>query len=284
MSFLKRLEARLGRYAIPNLTLVLVIGQACAWVMSRLSDGPDISRLALDPAKVMDGEWWRVLTFLFSPPEQRGILVIFYFILFHLFGTAVEAYLGTFRYNVFLLTGWIASVVAAFVASAAVPAALGLGGQMRFASITAPNYFLYGSLFLAFARLYPDFILNLFFVLPIRIRWLAMITWAGAFYLIFRGGWMIAMLVIASLANYLLFFGPGHVRQWKHKQRKHAFQAKAAKATKKARHECRVCGLNSDDSPRTLFRYCSQCSGQVCYCPDHIRDHEHVTEDAAAKS
>ncbi|MCA9237943.1 MAG: hypothetical protein KDA44_20865 [Planctomycetales bacterium] len=281
MSFLKRLEARFGRYAIPNLTTVFVVGQAITYLGALVPNGFDIGQIALNPAAVASGEWWRLLTFMFTPPAMRPIFVLFYFILFHLFGTAVESHLGAFRYNLFLLTGYVASVAAAFVAAAAIMPA-GFQGGGLFVPIAAPNYFLYGSLFLAFARLYPDFVLNLFYVLPIRIRWLALAAWGCAAYLAVTGGWMVALLIGASVANYLLFFGPGHLAQLKHGQRRRSFQAKATKATKAPRHVCHVCGLNSEESPRTLFRYCSQCTGQVCYCPDHIRDHEHVTKEAAA--
>jgi len=51
---------------------------------------------------------------------------------------------------------------------------------------------------------------------------------------------------------------------------------------KPIQHECRVCGLTSGMAPKTAFRYCSQCAGQQCYCPDHLRDHEHVTEEQLA--
>jgi hypothetical protein len=83
---------------------------------------------------------------------------------------------------------------------------------------------------------------------------------------------------VATVLNYLLFFGREHVRELRHGQRRRSFQSKAKRATSTAGHACVVCGLNSEDSPRTLFRYCSKCSGQRCYCPQHIRDHEHVID------
>jgi hypothetical protein len=200
-----------------------------------------------------------------------------------MFGTTLERNWGAFRFNMFILIGWLANVIAAFAAAALVGSiALDAPIVLQLAPTAASNEFLYSSLFLAFARLYPDFILNLFFVLPIRIKWLALLAWIGYGYLIVRGPWMTRLLVIATIFNYLLFFGQQHWRELRHGQRRRAFQAKAKKSTVAPTHQCRVCGLNSNDSPKTPFRYCSKCEGQACYCPEHIRDHEHVTAEASA--
>jgi hypothetical protein len=282
MSLLSRLERRFGRFAIPNLTTALIIGQAALYVANLAPQGIALNRVQMIPSRVLDGEWWRIVTFLFSPPSDRPLFVIFYFILLHLFGTTLEHHWGVFRFNVFLLVGWLANVGAAFLAYAIVGAAIPDNvGILKDAleSLYASNGFLYSSLFLAFARLYPDFILNLFFVLPIRIKWLALVQWVVYGYLVLRGDWMTRMLVIATVFNYLLFFGPEHMREYRQRHRRRSFQAKAKKATAAPKHACRVCGVNSIDSPKTLFRYCSKCDGQVCYCPEHIRDHEHVTAE-----
>jgi hypothetical protein len=283
MSLLSQLERRFRRFAIPNLTTVLVAGQACLWIASKLPQGIAIDRAMLIPSRVLEGEVWRLFTFLFTPPNDRPLFVIFYFLLFHMFGTTLERHWGAFRFNMFILVGWIANIAAAFLASAL----LGnfdtdLNLADRFATVAAPNEFLYSSLFLAFARLYPDFIINLFFILPIRIKWLALLMWIAYGYGVIRGPQMSRLLIMATVINYLIFFGPEHWRELRHGHRRRSFQSKAKKATAAPTHQCRVCGLSSNDSPKTAFRYCSKCEGQACYCPEHIRDHEHVTAEAAA--
>jgi hypothetical protein len=90
-------------------------------------------------------------------------------------------------------------------------------------------------------------------------------------------------MVLATVFNYLLFFGKEHWDALRHGHRRRSFRASAARATAQPSHECRVCGLSTDESPKTLFRYCSKCAGQCCYCPAHIRDHEHVTAEEPAK-
>lgn len=279
MSLISRLERWFGRFAIPNLTTVIIAGQAALYLAWFLSQDVLLDRVKLDPAKVLQGEVWRLITFLFTPPAMGPIFALIYFSVLHLLGSTLERHWGDFRYNLYLFLGWIANVMAAFVGWAIIKEQLGANAQlMQVAGITASSSFLYGSLFLAFARLYPDFIFNLFFVLPIRVKWLALLAWLTYAYLMIRGDWMTRMLVLATVLNYLLFFGKEHWQELRHRQRRQSFQAKAKRALKPATHTCEVCGLNSDESPRTLFRYCSKCAGQKCYCPEHIRNHEHVVE------
>jgi hypothetical protein len=286
MSLISRLERRFGWLAVPNLTIVLIAGQVALYVAARVApQGVSIERVMLDPQRVVDGEVWRIVTFLFTPPRDKSIFVIFYFLLLYLFGTTLEHHWGEFRYNLFIFIGYAANVAAAFIAWGVfnrTPELAAVAGQLG--STVASNYFLYGSLFLAFARLYPDFIINLFFILPIRIKWLALLAWLGYAYTFLVGGGMERMLVVANVLNYILFFGREHWREFRHGHRRRSFQAKAKKATAAPKHACRVCGLNSDESPKTLFRYCSKCAGQACYCPDHIRDHEHINAEEPAAS
>ena len=290
LTFVDRLQRRFGWLAVPNVTMALIVGQAVLYIANFLAvrgvlpGEIALERLMLDPAKVMQGEVWRLVTFLFTPPPIGPIFVIFYFALFHLFGTTLEREWGTFKYNLFLLIGYLANVAAAFAGSFILQQQLDFAGDdaLKFASLDATNGFLYGSIFLAFARLYPDFTLNLFFVLPMRIKWLALLMWIGYAYAMVTGGWMTRMLVLATTLNYILFFGREHVREWRYGQRKRAFRSEAKRATAPAKHVCAVCGLSSATEPRTLFRYCSKCTGQRCYCPEHIRDHEHVIEQEPA--
>jgi hypothetical protein len=269
---LDRLERRFGRFAIVNVTAILIAGQVLLFMM-HLMQGPagenQYANVKLIPAAVFAGEVWRLITFLFVPPATSPIFLFFAWYLLYLFGTALEQYWGAFRYNVYLLIGYVANVSAAFLAWR-------LTGQ----PIPASNAFLFSTLFLAFARLNPDFTLLLFFILPIRIRWLALLMWLtlGWQLLTPSSSWMVRLLIVASVMNYLLFFGREHWRQLHQGQRRRAFQSKTVQAARRLVHECRICGNNSDQSPKTLFRYCSKCAGQCCYCPEHIGDHEHLLE------
>jgi hypothetical protein len=286
LTFIDRLQRRFGWLAVPNVTLTLIVGQAVLFVANFLAEreflpqGLSLDRIALDPAKVMQGEVWRLVTFLFDPPKMYAIFAVFYFSLLNLFGTTLEQQWGTFKYNLYLLTGYFANVAAAFAGAFLLQQQIApeLNDTLKLASISASNAFFFGSVFLAFARLYPDFILNMFIVLPIRIKWLALLAWIGYGYGLLTGDWVTRMLIIATVLNYLLFFGREHIREWRQGQRKRTFQSQAKRATAAAKHVCAVCGISSVEAPRMLFRYCSKCSGQRCFCPEHIRDHEHVIE------
>jgi hypothetical protein len=284
LTIIDRLERRFGRFAIPNLTTILVVGQAILWFAAQAPEGVSLDRISLDPSRVMAGEVWRLVTFLFMPPPDPTPLVILYFLLIWRFGTTLERQWSDFRFNLFVLLGWSVSVIAAFAASALVGRLVPevAEGAMQLAPIHAPNAFLFSSIFLAFARLYPDFILQVFFVLPVRIKWLALLMWLGYGYGLLVGDIVMRMLILATIFNYVVFFGREHVRDLRQQRRKRTFQSHATKAVRAPTHKCRVCGVNSGGSPRMAFRYCSKCAGQACYCPEHIGNHEHVTAEEPA--
>lgn len=286
LTLLDRLERRFGRFAIPNLTTFLVVGQAVLYVASRLPQGVALDRVEFDPVRITQGEVWRLLTFLFYPPARDPLLVIFYFMMFLFIGTMLERLWGDFRFNLYIFIGWFANVAAAFIVSAVLGRMLPemAEGPGKLVSVRAFNWFLYGSMFFAFARLYPDFVIRIMLVLPIRAKWLALIEWLTFGYFFLVGNWMIKALILATVLNYLLFFGREHIRDFRQQRRKRTFQKHATKSLAAPTHQCRVCGANSGDSPRMAFRYCSKCAGQACYCPEHIGSHEHVTAEEPSAS
>jgi hypothetical protein len=261
MSLLDKLEKRIGRYAVPNLTIYLIAGQTILYVLfmtGRLNRS--ISWLAAD--LLLRGEWWRLAIFPFDPPVTNPIFAFFAWYIFYLMGSALEGEWGDFRYNIFLLTGYLLTVASSFL----VP------------SYRLTNTYLGGSVFLAFAALYPDFELLLFFVLPVRIKWLAVLTWLYYAYLVVFGGWPTRVLVIASVGNFLLFFAREIVVQIRYGRRR--LTRKAERLSLRADepfHRCTVCGITDKSHPQMDFRYCQDCAGQHGYCREHILNHEHVS-------
>jgi len=290
MSLLKRLETRGSRWAIPNLTGLLIAGQAAvlvvALVRGREAAASVWQKMALIPSAVWEGEVWRLLTFPFQPPSASLALALLSWMVFYLFGNSLEQAWGAFRYNLYLLVAYAANVAAAFL----VDGAWGPGGVLNGQAVNVAaagagaNAVLYGGVFFAFARLFPDMVMNLFFVLPIRIRWLGLLGWLSVGYGLVAGDGPQRLFLLAMIANYLAFFGRDHVRGWRQGQRQRKFEAHVARAAAGPRHRCVVCGLDSERSPKTLFRYCSKCTGQRCYCPEHIRDHAHVADEEPARS
>jgi hypothetical protein len=190
MRLLEKLQRRFGRYAVPRLTEALILGQVLTYFLGYAR--PDlVDRLSLIPEKVLAGEVWRLVTYLAVPPRISIIFVLFFWYLFFLMGTALESTWGAFRFNLYLLTGYLATTAASFLTP----------------EMPTGNGFLYGSLFLAFAHLYPNFVLVLFFLLPVKVKWLALFQWIGYFLVLGFGTWVERLMVTASVVNFLLFFG-----------------------------------------------------------------------------
>ncbi|MDE2290797.1 MAG: hypothetical protein KGL53_01835 [Elusimicrobia bacterium] len=190
--WLDRLERHLGEWAVPDPALFLVGMNAVVWALSLLKPGFEL-RLDLDPALVLSGQVWRLATFLFIPPAIAPLWMIFWLLLFYAYAQALENEWGEFRFCAFYGIG--------AAATALVSVALGAG---------LSNVPLNLSLFLAFADLYPDVELLLFFIIPVKVRWLAWLAWAGVAAQLLFGGWGARIALGAGLFNYVLFFGPDH--------------------------------------------------------------------------
>lgn len=270
MSWLEKLERRCRRFAVPNLTGFLAGFQAALWLLiqvlpRQVGQGVILEGFLLIPAKVMEGEVWRLATFVFLPPGF-GILAIFGIYLFWLMGTALEGHWGTVRYNFYVLVSVLATIAAAFL--------LPNGGA-------ATNMFIDSSVFLAFAYLYPDFTLSIYFILPIRIKWLALLTWIGYAYVLIAGDWSGRAFVLASIFNFLLFFGRDIFRRMRSGKRTMGAAIRKVAEGSKPFHTCAICGLTERDEPNEDFRICSKCdAGTFEYCSQHLRNHEHRVQDS----
>ncbi len=263
-TMLDRLERKLGRFAIPHLTLLLVAGQTGSYFLSRARPA-FIAQLVLIPDLVLRGEVWRLVTFLFMPPGGGGgtlglIMVLIALYVFYFIGSTLEAQWGEFRYNAYLFIGWLATVGASF----AMPGMIGT------------NVYLGGSIFLAFAFLYPDYTFLLFFILPVKVKWLAWLTWALYVYQFATGGWGTRIMIAAGVVNFFVFFGNEIRLRLRQRGRKTTHRVKAKREEQKPFHRCRVCGITDKDDPDMQFRYCPDCEGSPGYCMKHIRDHEHI--------
>ena len=269
MALLNRIERHLGRFAIPNLSLYLIGGQVMFFGFSLLG-GFDLGRILLVPGLVLQGEVWRLFSFVLVPPVSGSLTltsalflaISWYF--FYMISQALENYWGAFRFNLFFLTGWFLTVAVSF-----------LTPELR----TSYEFFAV-SVFLAFALLNPDFELYLFFILPVKIKWFALVMWIGLGYAFVVGTWNVRLAVLASIGNFLLFFAGEMAQRVKTGRRSMQQQVRRTalrEVTEEPRHRCVVCGKTDRTHPQIDFRYCSQCVGEECYCSEHIRDHVHTT-------
>ncbi len=244
---------------VPNITLYLVIAQTFVLltaILGKLEPG----MLMFVPSLFLQGDWWRIFTFVAIPPGF-GMLVAFALYLFYLYGNALEQHLGVVRYNLFLFTGYALTVALAFV----------------FPNAVATNLFLGGAVFLAFAFLNPDFTLHLFFILPVKIKWLALITWVWYGYTFVTGGMSARLGVLAATGNFLLFFGRELLQRIRTGRRAVSQQVKRTKRKAELAgpmHKCSVCGRDSESSRDLDFRYRTEGNKEVCYCGDHLPPRE----------
>jgi hypothetical protein len=255
----RKIERALDRLAIQNLTFYLVAGQGLALLLT-LSMPGTASNMFLIPEAVMDGQWWRVLSFVFTPPFSNPLCAACALYLLFMMGGSLEHRWGTLRYNAFVLIGYAMTIFAAFA----------------FPFGPATNAYITGSIFLAFAYLFPDFELLLFFVLPVKVKWLAWITWAGYALSLAIGDNQTRLLVLAATANFLLFFGRDLFHRARYGHRKMQKQSAALRTRDQPTHVCTTCGV-TDKTDRTMdFRYCTKCSPPLPYCMNHLTSHEHV--------
>lgn len=270
MSFLDQLERIFGRFAIRNLGLYLIIGQVFV-VLASMMQLLDQRLLLYVPLLVLQGEWWRMFTFMFVVPVPGTlglVFLVFGWYVFYLMANALEDFWGAFRFNLFLFISYGLTVALSFLTP----------GNLIVSS------FILTSVFLAFAYLNPDFELLLFFILPVKIKWLALIAWAWTLVRFVRGDLGDRLQIAAVVITFVLFFGADMLRRVTQGRRTAARRAERAAEEAQPRHVCHVCGKTDRTHPDLDFRYCSKCAGDQCYCPEHIHNHAHVVAADDAKA
>ena len=270
MKWLDKLERKYGRYYIPNLMLKVILLSTIVYFITFyiIQDRNYINGLTLDRARILKGEVWRLFSFIFIPPMNNSLIIVALYLYFdYLAGVNLEHEWGEFKFNIYFLFGMIGTIIVSFITG-----------------VPATGAYVSTSIFLAFAKLFPNFVVYVFFILPVKMKWIGYFTWSGIilnFVLrIVGGNIMSAFLVVIPLINYFLFFGVGNYKSAKmrtnSKIRKIEYD-KAFKENKKAyRHKCTVCGITDADDKNMLFRYCSKCNGEHAYCEKHIKNHEHI--------
>ena len=201
--WLNALERKLYRYNIPPIMKYIVFAMGGVFALDLLlgmttaytSRVNLISYLTLDIPLVLRGQVWRLVTWLFVPQQNSMLWMLISLYFYYMIGTTLENRWGARRFLIYYVIGAIANIIGAFIAHALTGYGYGV------------NTFLYYSLFLAFAALYPDMQFLLFFFLPVKAKWLARIDILYFLMAIITGGANLRMAAIASLVNVALFFG-----------------------------------------------------------------------------
>lgn len=271
MKFLNKLERRFGRYAISNLSMYIIVTYVIGYILQLFAPRM-MYYLNLEPALILRGQIWRLVSWILIPPDSLDFFTIFMLFLYLSLGTTLERTWGTFRYNVYIFMGVFAAVIGAFVLYFC-----GIG-IMGFAFST---YYINMSIFLAFAASYPNEQVYLFFMIPIKMKWMGVFYAVILLYQFIYSGWAGRVVILASLANFILFFlmtrnmqrvSPKEIRRKQNFRR----QVQRVNTPGVTKHKCAVCGRTEKDGDDLEFRFCSKCDGNYEYCQDHLFTHEHV--------
>ncbi len=277
MNWLNKLERKFGKFSIRNLSLWIIVCYVIGYLITFLS--PQLlNYLRLEPQMILQGQIWRLFTWILIPPSSFGIFTFVMLFFYYSLGTTLETTWGKFRYNAYILSGFLLTIVGAFIVYF-------IYILQGYSSVTGigyvfSTYYVNLSIFLAFAANYPDMQVMLYFVIPVKIKWMALLDIAILAFDIVRSGfqWELIVVIVASLANFLIFFLS--TRNYKRVSpreihRKQEFKRQVHKAPTITKHKCAICGRTDEDSPELEFRFCSKCNGNYEYCQNHLFTHEH---------
>lgn len=282
MNFLNKMERKFGRYAIQNLTKYMIGCYAIGYILlyaGNLFGFSITGYLTLSPYHILHGQIWRIVSWLLIPPPTSNLVFVLIMLLFYYsLGETLERTWGAFRYNVYILGGVLFTVIGAFLLYFMMGANpfLSMAYSMAFST-----YYINLSIFLAFAANYPDMQVLFMMIIPMKMKWLAVLDIAYLLYDMVKGGWGIRTVILASLLNFIIYFlstrnyqriSPKEIHRKQQFQR--AVHPKMAPGVTK--HKCAVCGRTEKDGDDLEFRFCSKCNGNYEYCQDHLFTHKHI--------
>ncbi len=343
--FLTKLEKKIGKYAIKNLVAYLIGGYVIGYLIYFISPNT-LNYLTLEPCYILKGQIWRLVSWVLIPPSGgisgfgllfAGIMMIFYYQL----GRTLEQTWGSFRFNCYMFGGMICTILGAFVLHGILYGSNAVttfyvngdlmagpyrdimsllnenpGANARIIGGMFSTSYINESIFLAFAVMYPDMRVMLYFFIPVKMKWMAIFYGVIILIDVSRADWAGKVAIIASVLNFLIFFfGTRNYKSLDPRQRakRQAFQggsapfggnqrsgprygagsgtgaqggqgtygsqnshANPAQGKTMARHRCAVCGRTEETNPELEFRFCSRCNGNYEYCQDHLFTHTHV--------
>lgn len=264
-----RFCAKHPRFGIPNLAMYIAIGQALVGIADLIMDGWLTAAMIFLSPLILRGQVWRLVTFILVPLEENPFYLLLSCYVIYWTGQMLEREWGTVKFTLFYLSGVLLSI---------------LGGMLLG---TIDIYYIHLSFFLVIATLYSEMQVLFMFVVPVKMKWLALLDVGFILLNAVRFGPFVLLIALPSFINYFIFTWPvwsmklGFVRRRADPQVIN-FKKVQKQAQKKARetggylHKCAVCGLTDEDDPNMEFRYCSKCDGYYCYCANHINNHIHI--------
>ena len=259
-------------FGIPNLMRYIVIANVVFWLFNAVN--PTIMPyLLFNPALILRGQIWRLISFVFIPPST-GVLAFIAFYFYYWIGSTLENQWGTGQFTIYFFSGVILTVLYGFLIYF-------ITGR----SMSLSSTYIYLSMFFSFAVLFPDMQVLLFFFIPVKMKYLALVDAAFFLLSVIATPFPENLLPVVAVLNFLIFCGGELKNLLPRKKSKGTinFKRESARirreqADRLYTHKCAVCGRTDVDHPELEFRYCSRCVGYHCFCSDHINNHIHFTE------
>ncbi|PKL48465.1 MAG: hypothetical protein CVV42_09260 [Candidatus Riflebacteria bacterium HGW-Riflebacteria-2] len=273
MTWLDRLEVRYGHWGLEGLIRHISLLMLIVFFLNRSGMLP-YHMLYLDRDLIMTGEVWRLFTFLLIPVSTNMLFLIFELSILVMCADGLEAKWGTFKLTAYYAVGAIANILVA----------------LMLPEVQLGSRFIYMSLFLGFATIYPDYEILLFLILPVKIKYLAMISGGLMIYDFAVSSIYVKIALALTVGNYLLFFAHDAIAGVRHNRRQYARASEYEKAltrTEEYRHKCNVCGITDVSNPEAQFRYCTcpDCGDNgKAFCLEHLKEHKQNNKEQPEQS
>ncbi|MBP3350906.1 MAG: hypothetical protein J6L65_00710 [Lachnospiraceae bacterium] len=281
---MSKFEKKFGKYALKNLSLMLILCYAVGYLV-QLINPQFILMLTLNPYEILHGQVWRLFTWILVPPESLDIFTFIMLYFYYSVGSALEHTWGTYRYNVYIFSGFLFTIIASFLSMGVVywlaQGTMTPEGAKAFFTINSLMYSTYYtnmSILLAFAATFPNAQILFMLLIPIKMKWLGIAYGVLLLLEFIEGSFLTRFAIGASLLNFGVFWLVSHnkihmtPKQMKHRQE---FKREVRVNSKITKHKCAICG-KTDEMEGVEFRFCSKCNGNYEYCQDHLFTHEHV--------
>lgn len=259
-------------FGIRNLMRYITAANVAFWLLSVVN--PVImSYITFSPAHILRGQVWRLVSFLFYPPST-GLLAFIAFYFYYWIGSTLEQYWGTAQFNIYFFSGVILTIVFGFLVY-----------FITGVNVMLSSQYIFLSMFFSFAALFPDMTVLFMFIIPIKMKYLAIVDALFFLFSVFTTPFPVNLLPIVAIVNFLIFCGGDLLRALPRRPggnavnfRRESRRIRREQEHKLYTHKCSVCGRTDVDYPNLEFRYCSRCAGYHCFCSDHINNHIHFTE------
>ncbi len=272
-----RFCARHPKFGVPRLMLYIIIGNVIVYMFSAMDrTGTFVSYLFYIPDFFLHGEVWRIITFIFIPNSSNILFFAISLYFYYFIGSSLEKQWGSGKFTIYYLSGVILLILYASI--------------MRVLGyfVIMDSSYLNLSMFFAFATFFPEARVLLFFIIPIKIKWLALLDAAFFLYAIIAGTFPSNLIPLVATLNFFIFCGGTLINAFKPLKYKYSHQsvnfrhetsqAKRRDNVHQFERRCSVCGRTDKTNPELDFRFCSKCQGYHCFCQEHINSHVHFTE------